>query len=80
MRKLFVAATASAAILLAGSLAWKAEAQTSRPAAIVGSGTENFSPVERGTIQPAACRGWGRHCPPGRIWVCRPRGCFCRWC
>jgi hypothetical protein len=81
MRKLVVTIMATAAILLAGSLAWKAEAQTSRAAANIGSAAQNFTPIEKAPIEQAACRGWGPHCPPGRVWVCRRwRGCFCAWC
>jgi len=68
----------AAAILFAGSLAWQAQAQTSRAATLFGSALQNFTPVEKAP-QQAACRGWGR-CPPGRVWACGPRGCWCRWC
>src|SRR6516165_5867257 len=78
MRKLTVNLTATAAILAAGAMAWQAQAQTFRAATILGSAIHNFTPVEK--AQPAACRGWGRRCPPGRVWTCGPRGCWCRWC
>jgi hypothetical protein len=31
-------------------------------------------------VKKAACGGWGRHCRPGRTWVCRPRECWCAPC
>jgi hypothetical protein len=31
-------------------------------------------------IDEAACRGWGRHCPPGYVWTCGPNRCWCRPC
>ena len=77
MARLALTITATAAILLTGALAWQAQAQTSRAATILGHAIQNFTPVEK--AQPAACRGWGR-CPPGRVWACGPRGCWCRWC
>jgi hypothetical protein len=78
MRKLVVTTAMAAAILSAGTLAWNANAQTSNAAAIIGSVNKNFTPIEK--AEPAACRGWGRHCPLGKVWTCGPRGCWCRWC
>jgi hypothetical protein len=78
MRKLALTITATTAILVTGALAWQAQAQTSRAAGVLAPAVQNFTPVEK--AQPAACRGWGRHCPPGRVWACGPRGCWCRWC
>ena len=78
MRKLVVSTAMAAAILSAGALAWNANAQTSVAAAIIGSANKNFTPIEK--AEPAACRGWGRHCPPGKVWRCGPRGCWCHWC
>jgi hypothetical protein len=43
MRKLSVAFTAAAAILLVGSLAWKADAQTSRGATNIPVQSQNFT-------------------------------------
>jgi hypothetical protein len=74
MRKLAVALTAAAAILFAGTLAWKAEAETWRGAKDIANTAQNFTP-----IQQAACGGWGPHCRPGRQWVCGPYGRRC-WC
>jgi len=68
---------ATAAVLSAGALAFQAQAQTSRSASLFGSALQNFTPIVK--PEPAACRGWGR-CPPGRVWACGPRGCWCRLC
>ena len=57
MRKLVLTITATTAILVTGALAWQAQAQTSRAAAVLGPAARNFTPVEK--AQPAACRGWG---------------------
>ena len=75
-----VTIAATAMVLLAGSLTWQAQAQTSRAAALLGHAAQNFTPIDKTPIEQAACRGWGRHCPPGRVWTCGPRGCWCRWC
>jgi hypothetical protein len=80
MQKLVITIIAAAAIVFAGALTWKADAQTSVAAAIMGSANKNFTPVEKAPLEQAACRGWGRHCPPGKVWTCGPRGCWCRWC
>src|SRR5262245_61243021 len=68
MSKLVVALGVSAAVLLAGGGAWKADATTWRPGTLNLPGvTKNYSPIEK-----AACYGWGRHCPPGFTWRCGP--------
>jgi hypothetical protein len=72
MKKLSLAAAVG--ILLAGSLAWTADAQTWRGAASIPSAAQNFTPIEK-----AACGGRGPHCRWGRHWVCGPRGLRC-WC
>ena len=54
MRKLSDAVTAAAAILLVGSLAWKADAQTSRGATNIPAQSQIFTPIQR-----AACGGPG---------------------
>ena len=60
---------AMAAILLAGSLAFKADAQTSRGAAVIPAQAQNFTPIEK-----AACGPFHRR-------VCGPRGrCWCAHC
>ena len=77
MRKMAIALTAMAAILIVGSLAWKADAQTTRGAAAISDTARNFTPIEK-----AACWGRGRWCGPGWTRVCGPRGwhCWCRRC
>jgi len=75
MRKLSVAFIAAAAILFVSSLAWKADAQTSRGAANIPAQSQNFTPVQR-----AACGGPGPYCPAGLVRRCGPRGCWCAPC
>jgi hypothetical protein len=72
MRKL---STAIAATILLAGLAAGAQAQTWRGSAQLNGAAQNFTPIEK-----AACGGrWGPRCPPGRHWVCGPRGWRC-WC
>jgi len=60
MRRLVVTFVALAAILLAGTLAFKADAQTSRGAANIPAQTQNFTPIEK-----AACGPYrGNRCGP----------------
>jgi hypothetical protein len=77
MRKLAVAIGLAAAVLLAGGITGKAEALTWNSATVNLPGVaKNYSPIDQ-----IACRGWGRHCPPGFRWTCRRwRGCWCRPC
>jgi hypothetical protein len=76
MRKLVVTLVALAAILLAGSLAFKADAQTSRGAANIPAQAQNFTPIEK-----AACGHRGAHCGPRHYWACGPAGrCWCHAC
>jgi hypothetical protein len=76
MRKVAVALAATAAILFAGSLAWNADAQTTRGAAAVSSVAQNFTPIEK-----AACGPYrGRWCGPWHHRVCGPGGCWCARC
>jgi len=70
MGKLTVILAAATAMLIAGILVGETEAM---PAV----GDMAKSPI---IVEKAACGGWGRHCPPGRHWVCRPRGCWCAPC
>jgi hypothetical protein len=61
MRKLAIALGLSAAVLVAGGIAWKADATTWRSGTLnLPGATKNYSPVEQ-----TACYGWGRYCPPG---------------
>jgi len=72
MRKLAIALGVSAAVLFAGGIAWKADATTWRSGTLnLHSAAKNYSPVE-----PAACYGWGKHCPPGFKWFCGPYRCW----
>src|SRR5262245_48974112 len=76
MRELAVALGVSLAVLLAGGIAWKADATTWRWGTLNLPGlTKNYSPIEK-----AACFGWGRHCPPRFTWRCGPSRCWCRPC
>ena len=60
MRKLAIALGLSAAVLLAGGIAWMADATTWRSGTLnLHDAAKNYSPVEQ-----AGCWGWGR-CPPG---------------
>jgi hypothetical protein len=75
MRKLAMSLIAVAAVL--GAMAITANAQT--PA----SGANNLqAQTQKATLfRSAACRGWGAHCPPGRVWRCGPYGrCGCVLC
>src|SRR5262245_20089468 len=73
MRK--VTRTLALALLLAGSAALTADAQTSRGAGDINSAAQNFTPIEQ-----VACRGWGPYCRPGFTRVCGPYRCWCRRC
>jgi hypothetical protein len=71
MRKLAIALGVTTVMLLAGSVAWKADAATWRSGTLnLPSAAKNYSPIET-----TACRGWGRHCPRGFHWWC---GVVCR--
>ena len=77
MRKFAVAIGLAAAVLLAGGVAWQAEAAGWRSGTLALPGAaKNYSPIDE-----VACRGWGRYCPPGFHWKCRRwRGCWCAPC
>ena len=75
MRKFGVALAVSASLLIAGSLSWTAEATSVVKSETLPALVKKFSLVEK-----AACGGWGRHCPPGFYWTCRPFRCWCRPC
>jgi hypothetical protein len=77
MRKLTVTFIATAAILLAGSLAFKVDAQTSCGAANIPAQAQNFTPIEKAACGPF----WGRWCGPFHRRVCGPHGrCWCAHC
>jgi hypothetical protein len=74
MRKLTI--TLAAAALALGSMALSVSAQTQQPgAASLHAQAQNATPIHQ-----AACRGFGRHCPPGSHWVCGPARCWCALC
>jgi len=73
MRKLVIAGTA--AVLMLGSFALQAQAQTLRGAADIGSTSQNFTPIHK-----AACQGWGPYCGPGYVRACNACRCWCRPC
>ena len=77
MRRLVVTFVALAAILLAGSLAFKADAQTSRGAANIPAQSQNFTPIEKAACGPHR----GDRCGPYHHWVCGGGGhCWCAHC
>lgn len=72
MRAFVIATAVTAIIAFAASLAPPSQA------APFG----NFGGLAQMTVsplEPAACRGPGPRCPPGRHWVCGPYGHRC-WC
>jgi hypothetical protein len=75
MRKLLVILFAITAMLLAGALSFKADAQTSRGAATITAQAQNFTPIEKAACGPFR----GRFCGPYHHWVCGPYGRHC-WC
>jgi hypothetical protein len=76
MRKLAIAIGVSVTMLLAGGMAWKADAMTWRSGTWnLPAAAKNYSPVET-----TACYGWGPYCPPGRHRVCGPWRCWCARC
>ena len=73
MRKLRFAIALAAALLVAGLASWTAEATTVGTAGLPNA-VEKYSLIEK-----AACVGYGKHCPPGYTWVCKPNSNKC-WC
>jgi hypothetical protein len=72
MRTLSVA-IAVAALLAVGSIAWNAQAQTSRGAALLGA--QNYSPIVEARCGPSP------HCGFGHKWRCDRHGhCHCVPC
>ena len=70
MRKLAIALGVTAAVLLAGSLSWKADATTFRRDRNLPSAAKNYSPVEK-----AGCSAWEDAASAG-IGL-RPIRCWC---
>jgi hypothetical protein len=69
--------TLTAALLVLGTMAMSASAQTQAPgAASLHAQIQKATPV----VKQAACRGRGPHCAPGWTWTCGPFGCACRPC
>jgi hypothetical protein len=67
---------ALAAILLAGSYAMQAQAQTSRGAANITGAAQNFTPIEKAACGPHP----GEYCGPWHRRVCRYGRCWCAHC
>jgi len=76
MRSLSIAIAIIAVIVLAAAPASKTDAAIWQA---IGAAAPT---ADTGPVQPAACRGPGAHCPPGRHWVCGPAGqrCWCQPC
>jgi hypothetical protein len=73
MRKLTM--TLSAAALLLGTMAMAANATPYQGNSSLRTQIQNATPIEK-----AACRGFGRYCPPGFVRACGPYRCWCRPC
>lgn len=73
MRKVRLAVPLTAALLVAGLASWQAEATTAGTAGLPDA-VKKYSLIEK-----AACVGYGKHCPPGYTWVCKPNSNKC-WC
>jgi hypothetical protein len=76
MRKLLLTVIAAGAIVAAGAVAFKAEAQTTRGAANLTTQSQNFTPIEKAACGPH----WGRWCGPFHRRVCRFGRCWCAHC
>ena len=74
MKKLTM--TLTAAVLVVGTMAIAANAQTRLGAASLHSLAQNATPV----ISHTACGGFGPYCPPGMTRACGPYRCLCRPC
>jgi hypothetical protein len=75
MGKFGIAVAVTVLMLIGGLLSWKAEATTA-----VGSNSLPTMLKQYSVIEKAACGGWGKHCPPGFVWTCRPNRCWCARC
>jgi hypothetical protein len=75
MRKLAIALGMAAVVVIAGSLAWKADATTLSSGAVqLPSAAKNYSPVEKAGCRVRGWCGWGWHK------VCGPLRCWCVPC
>jgi|HubBroStandDraft_2_1064218.scaffolds.fasta_scaffold294212_2 hypothetical protein len=75
MHKFMITVATTAAILLAGSTAWKSAAAPNEGAAGVSTAVQSMTPIKK-----AACQGWGPFCGPGYVRACGPYRCWCRPC
>jgi hypothetical protein len=75
MNKVIVAVVLVVTVLLAGLLSWNAEATTSAGIAGLPAAVKNSS-----LIKKTACAVTGKHCPPGYIWTCNAKKCWCARC
>jgi hypothetical protein len=75
MRSVAIVLAVAASVLAFSAFAWKAEATMPVQSGTLSTMVKKFSQVER-----TACRGWGKHCPPGFVWTCRPARCWCAPC
>jgi hypothetical protein len=75
MRKAVIGIVGAIALMLAGVLAWNAEATPL-------TGVTSTSPaMSHSLVERVACGVWGPVCGGGRTLVCRPlRGCWCAPC
>ena len=76
MRKLTVTFAAASAMLLAGSLAWQANAETTRGALTLSKEIQNDTPIVKAACGPRR----GRWCGPFHTRVCRFGRCWCAHC
>jgi len=75
MRKFAMMLTA--AVFVIGSTVITTNAQTQ----VLGIKNLRAQSQNATLFKNAACRGWGAHCPPGRVWRCGPYGrCGCVFC
>jgi hypothetical protein len=73
MRSLELPLAVGAALPIAGSLSWKAEATSAVKSETLPAMVKKFSLIDKAT-----CNGWGKYCPPGSTWKCGPYRCACR--
>jgi hypothetical protein len=76
MRNLAIVAGVAAAELLAGVVAWRAEAMPPSGAKLPALAARQSLPAEK-----AACGGPDKHCRTGHYRICIPAGrCWCKRC
>ena len=69
-------AIAVAAMMIVAPIGLGANAQSTRAAAYIGVGTQNFTPVQKAACGPR----WGRWCGPFHRRVCGRWRCWCAPC